>query len=370
MPEAAPAPPDYATLMARTWRENVLWSVLVELTYRCNLDCFFCYNDLALRGEPLSTAQWQGFFRDLADLGVLNLTLSGGEPLAHPDFFQLGKTARELGFVVRVKSNGHALREPLARRLRDEVDPYMVEVSLHGACAATHDRQTRVPGSFVRLLDNLAGMRALGLRMKMNSTLTAWNESEIEGMFAIADGLGIRLQFDPEVTPRDDGSREPLGITASQEGLLRLFRIEYARADRAIAAETAIGVRQADADLPPAPTGKHCGAGSSGIAVDPFGNVYPCVQWRRRAGNLHHHRIGDIWARSKGLADVRELTKQVKDRLAGEPDAHLFNFCPGTAESAAADPFAIYAGARSRAGAILEVENERATGRTRLRVLP
>ena len=41
---------------------------------------------------------------------MLNLTLSGGEPLAHPDFFLLGSRARELGFVVRVKSNGHALR--------------------------------------------------------------------------------------------------------------------------------------------------------------------------------------------------------------------------------------------------------------------
>ena len=56
-------------------------------------------------------------------------------------------------------------------------------MSLHGATAATHDRQTRVPGSFDRLLANLGELRPLGLRVKLNSTLTAWNEGEIEGMF-------------------------------------------------------------------------------------------------------------------------------------------------------------------------------------------
>ena len=98
----------FEQILQKTWRDNVLFSVLVELTYRCNLDCFFCYNDLGLRGEPLSTGQYLAFFAELSDLQVLNLTLSGGEPLAHPDFLKLGSRARELGFVVRIKSNGHA----------------------------------------------------------------------------------------------------------------------------------------------------------------------------------------------------------------------------------------------------------------------
>ena len=151
----------FAKVIAKTWRDNLLFSVLVELTYRCNLDCFFCYNDLALRGRPLSLQQYFDFFSDLRDLQVLNLTLTGGEPLAHPDFLRLGARARELGFVVRIKSNGHALRGAMARRIRDEIDPFLIEVSLHGASAAVHDRQTRVPGSFERLLANLREMRAL-----------------------------------------------------------------------------------------------------------------------------------------------------------------------------------------------------------------
>jgi MoaA/NifB/PqqE/SkfB family radical SAM enzyme len=245
----------------------------------------------------------------------------------------LGARARELGFVVRVKSNGHALRGELARRVRDEVDPFLIEVSLHGATAATHDRQTRVPGSFDRLLANLAELRELGLRVKVNSTLTAWNEGEIAEMFALADSLGLPLQVDPEVTPRDDGGRDPLQVAPTREGVLRLFRLQFERG-RSQEGQMPEVARGGDDGTVPTPVHKHCGAGSSGIAVDPYGNVYPCVQWRRPVGNLHQQGIREIWQGSAGLAEVRETTVEVKQRMdALGSGSHLLNFCPGSAAS-------------------------------------
>jgi len=347
-------------LISTAWRENLLFSVLVELTYRCNLDCFFCYNDLGLRGEPMQRDEYFRLFADLQEMEVLNLTLSGGEPLAHPDFLVLGARARQLGFVVRIKSNGHALRGELARRIRDEIDPFLIETSLHGATAATHDRQTRVPGSFDRLLANLAEMRRLGLRVKINSTLTAWNEGEIEGMFALADSLGIPLQVDPEVTPRDDGDREPLQVAPSREGVLRLFRLQFERG-RAAAGAAAEVARGGDDGTMPAPVHKHCGAGSSGIAIDPYGNVYPCVQWRRPVGNLHRQSIREIWRRSAGLAEVRELTGHVKEMVDAQGSgSHLLNFCPGSAAAQAGSPLALYPAAEQRRELLEQVMAEEA----------
>lgn len=345
----------FASILQKTWRENLLFSVLVELTYRCNLDCFFCYNDLGLRGEPLTTDQYLRFFEDLRDLQVLNLTLSGGEPLAHPDFLKLGARARELGFVVRVKSNGHALRGEMARRVRDEVDPFLIEVSLHGATAATHDRQTRVPGSFERLLANLRECQELGLRFKINSTLTSWNEDEAEGMLDLAEGLGIPIQVDPEVTPRDDGDREPLSVAPSREGVLRFFAMQ---AERFRAGQSgAVVAREGDeGGMMPAPTEKHCGAGSAGIALDPFGNVYPCVQWRRPVGNLHQQGIREIWTGSAGLREVRELTADAKRVVEGfGASGQLLNFCPGSAATRTGDPLKVYPEAVSRMKLMEEV---------------
>ena len=359
----------FERLLLRTWSDNRLFSVLVELTYRCNLDCFFCYNDLGLRGQPLTLEQYYAFFADLRELQVLNLTLTGGEPLAHPDFLRLGARARELGFVVRIKSNGHALRGAMARRIRDEIDPFLVEVSLHGATAAVHDRQTREPGSFERLLANLREMRALGLRVKLNSTLTAWNEHEVEETMALADRLELPLQIDPEVSPRDDGDREPQSIAPSRAGVRRLFELLAERAaaarqgaagEAAPAPQAPQAMRLADDGLAPAAAEKHCGAGSSGIAVDPFGNVYPCVQWRRPVGNLHEQSIRDIWAASSGLADVRSLTVAAKKMVDGFGAAgQLLNFCPGNAATWSGDALQVYPAALKR----MEVAQQAQAGR-------
>ena len=62
---------------------------------------------------------------------------------------------------------------------------------------------------------------------------------------------------------------------------------------------------------------KHCGAGSATVTVDPFGNVYPCVQWRRRVGNLHEQSIQTTWRQSReghcrdgaGVASMRPGSK-------------------------------------------------------------
>lgn len=377
----------YAALIERTWRENILYSVLIELTYDCNWDCFFCYNDVTLQGRRLTKEDYFRVLGELRDMNVMSVTLSGGEPLAHPDFFAIGMKARELGFVVRVKSNAHALRGHVAERMKREVAPHVIEVSLHGAKAETHERQTRVAGSFTRLLENLRAGRALGLKFKINSTLTRWNEDEIEEMFALADDLGMPLRFDPDVTPRDDGDTEPQSIACTDAGLLRLLQVQSARhlhaaraatelARRAPAAETVPAI----APIPPAATPeascggggeKHCGAGSSSLCIDPFGNTYPCVQWRRSVGNVHTQSLSEIWRGSAVLDEVRGLGVEVKKLVDGHgARGAAMGFCPGMASTQTGSPLKIYPAAARKANAHRPSEAPLVAHRSSLPILP
>ena len=49
---------------------------------------------------------------------TLHLMLTGGEPMMHPDLFAIGSKARELGFVIRIRTNGHRLNRRTAERLK------------------------------------------------------------------------------------------------------------------------------------------------------------------------------------------------------------------------------------------------------------
>lgn len=343
----------WSTFNQRAWNENRLTSVLFELTYACNLDCEFCYNDLSMGGEPLTLAEYYTVLDELADMGVLNITLSGGEPLANKDFFAIAGRARDLGFVIRIKSNGHALRGAVARRLREEVDPYIIEVSLHGSSAAVHDKQTRVEGSFERLLSNLKELRALGIRLKVNSTLTRYNEHELEGMFAICDELGAQFQVDPEVKPRDDGDRSTIDLMASPAAKARLTSLIRERGAARLAhdAPPPLVDTRASAEarrVQTAGSDKHCAAGAAHITVDPVGGVLPCVQWRVTVGNVRQG-LRAIFDQSEALAEVRETTRAVKRMVDAHGDAgQMMNFCPGAAHVYSGDPLALYAPAIER----------------------
>lgn len=328
----------FEQLLNRARDENVLNSVLLELTYSCNLDCTFCYNDLNLRGRRVSLEQYKTLLDDLASMGVMSLTLSGGEPLMYKHFFEVGAHARAKGFVIKVKSNGVPLNQRNAERLKAEVDPFIVETSLHGAGPESHDRLTQGPGSFERLLRNIEILKSLGLRVKVNSTLTRWNEDEVAEMFALTDRLDVPLQFDPEVTPRDDGDLSPLEIAPSQQGIENMVRLSMQRSrlqhdpDR-----MPITLKPETSPAQNVQRKKHkvCGAGSTNLVVDPFGSVFPCVQFRRNVGNIHDQPIRDIWTGSDELGRVRDLAERALEVALGKG---LKQFCMGVNELRMGDP--------------------------------
>ena len=204
-------------------------------------------------------------------------------------------------------------------------------------------------------------MQSEGLRVKLNSTLTRWNEGEVEDMFAIADRFGVLLQFDPHVTQKDDGDKEPLSILASEQGINRLLEVSRARTERARA--QTVDSRDTGVPVETGSRKKHCGSGSSSLTLDPYGDLYPCVQWRQSVGNLHRERVKDIWLNSHALTGIRQGNEKVKeyvDTLGPEGDA--IGFCPAIAWQETGSPTRLYQSARM----MLEARNR--TVRTRVAV--
>ncbi|MCU0290568.1 MAG: radical SAM protein [Thermoanaerobaculaceae bacterium] len=306
--------------MIRTVRERrLLHSVTLELTYRCNLDCFYCYNDRTKQGTPLSLAQYRTLLEDLARMQTLFLMLSGGEPMVHPHFFEIGRMTKELGFVTNVRTNGHTLDPHNVGRLLHEVDPYMVEVTLHGATAEVHDRQTRVPGSFDRLLLHLRHARSAGLRCGMVITPTAWNGHQIEAMVALGDALGAPVRFQGPVGPRDNGDTEPLSIQPQPEVWDRIVALVAERR----ATSAGVHLRKevtADAGAEKPAT---CSLGMTSIDIDPFGNVQACLHLQEPAGNLHEQSIVEIWHTSPLFARARQRAVDAATRLGDAPRKQL-----------------------------------------------
>lgn len=339
-------------LFAVARRKGLLMTAVIELTYRCDLACEVCYNDRSRSRKPLTIDEHVALFEELADLQVLNLVFTGGEPSLHPRFLELGRHARRLGFALRIKTNGMRMDRTMAEILRREVDPFVIDVSLHGATAVTHDRQTRKRGSFDRIVRNLVSMKEEGLRVRLSGLLTSWNEHELEAMQALADRLEMDIIFDCSPTPRDDGDRSPMVLAPSPDAVRRVLELQLDRHGPPQVKASESGTREQSGPF----DGSVCSAGYSTMAVDPYGDVLPCVNWRRPVGNIGDQSIREIWQSTGELRRVRELNSQALRVLTRhELEAGLMGFCPGLAHSISGNELEIYPSALQRAQLQLEV---------------
>ncbi|MGA7123837.1 MAG: pyrroloquinoline quinone biosynthesis peptide chaperone PqqD, partial [Polyangiaceae bacterium] len=119
---------------------DLLYTLVAELTHRCPLACPYCSNPQELvRGQDeLSTDEWMRVVDDAAGLGVMQVHLSGGEPLARADLEAIAARARAADLYVNLVTSGVPLERKRLERLAPSLDH--VQLSVQGTSAATNDR--------------------------------------------------------------------------------------------------------------------------------------------------------------------------------------------------------------------------------------
>lgn len=333
----------YQAIIRKAWNSATPTSALLELTYLCNHLCTFCNNpiDRFVMGQPrpvdsteMTTGEILDTLRKLKDLNVLFLTLSGGEPLVRPDFWDIAREARDLGFGVRVFTNGYLIDADLARRLHDEIHPIEMSISLHGADPETHDSLTRIPGSFEKLVAGVRELRAIGLNVLLKTVITKLNYRQVRDIKALADDLDARIVFDPVVTPRFDGNTAPLAMRAPES----FYAEFYTEAYDDIRGGQPIPPRDMDDGFVSC-----CGTGRSTMMIDPYGNIYPCSVWYRKAGNVKEvDDLATFWRTSEVLEEVREISRKAKeDVLPMYEHGRFVSFCPAVNEDMTGDPLKV-----------------------------
>ncbi len=325
----------YRRLVEKAFARAIPLAAQFEITYRCNHQCTFCYHAPTGQKE-MTTPQIFEVLRKIQESGVLYLTLTGGEPMVHKDFWAIAAEVRRLGMALRVYTNGFLLSDPERVRRLAALRPWEVEVSVHGARPESHEALTRIPGSFARTWTAIGLLHEAGLKINLKCPITRLNQDDLTGVRDLAEAYGLQVTFDPVITPKDDGDLSHMHLRPDEEFMHRYYGELYAQLHRG--------------KLPPranhcAAGGEAvCGSGRSGFTVDPYGNLLPCVAFRRKVGNLLEiERLEDVWTASPVLRTVRDLAVEARTRLDGLPDGPYFtNFCMGVAELQTGDPLGMY----------------------------
>ena len=172
------------------------YTLIAELTYRCPLRCPYCSNpvDYLDNKDELTTDEWCRVFGEAEELGVVQLHLTGGEPLARKDLEILTARAREVGLYTNLVTSGIPLtRERLERLATAGVDH--VQVSIQSSRAELGDEIAGYPGH-AKKLEVMRWVKELGLPLTMNVVLHRANLGEIDELVALAEEVSAdRLEL-------------------------------------------------------------------------------------------------------------------------------------------------------------------------------
>jgi pyrroloquinoline quinone biosynthesis protein E len=165
------------------------YGLLAELTYRCPLHCPYCSNPLELGAarDEMALTEWLRILTEARELGVLQLHLSGGEPLQYPHLLPLVRETRALGFYTNLITSALGLTAAVAEGLQAAGLDH-VQISVQAADAATSDRIAGTP-SFARKLAAARMVKALGFPLTLNVVLHRYNIDEIDAILALAEAL-------------------------------------------------------------------------------------------------------------------------------------------------------------------------------------
>jgi pyrroloquinoline quinone biosynthesis protein E len=283
-------------------------ALLAELTHRCPLQCPYCSNPVELEraaGE-IDTATWRHVLDEAAQLGVLQVHFSGGEPTVRRDLEALVEHAAGVGLYTNLITSGVLIdRQRMDALAAAGLDH--VQLSFQDFDAASADRIAGYAGAHAKKRDVAALVRAAGLPLTVNAVVHRQNLDRLEAIIAMAVELGAgRLEV---------AHVQYYGWALENRAALMPTRDQLVRAtELVVAARSRLkGVLTIDYVVPDyyARRPKACmgGWGRQFLNISPAGKVLPCHAAESIDG-LVFEKVGErplaaIWADSDAFNRFR-----------------------------------------------------------------
>ena len=278
-------------------------SVTLELTYRCNHQCDFCYVRSNGDGRELDAPAWARILEALKAAGCTSVLVTGGEPFLHPACLDVLRRANELGLLTQLYTNGSLIGPTTAAEL-GALNLLEIGITLYGANAPAHDRYTRCPGSFERVTRGVRLLRDAGCRVRLRWYALPPSVGRTGAFIDLAESLGVERQASGVVTARRDGT---VPDRVSDAELSRFYRTIVGRFydDDGLLAEARRIAAALDRNA--GPDTLMCGAGQASGRISPAGVLYPCIEIHEPLGDLTAVPFAEAWERSRSVARTLRL---------------------------------------------------------------
>ena len=309
-----------------------------ELTDRCNLRCRHCGSSCTAEGQALTKDDVERTLKTIQQSpDKPTICLTGGEPMMHPDFFEIAGLVKEMGFNWGMTTNATLIDDASAQKLK-EAGMSTVSVSLDGM-ERSHDFLRQKDGAWRLALRGLEALQKASFRPQVTTVLHQGNFDELESLYDLLRGM--------EITSWRPINVEPIGRACESADLLltpEQFRrllsyIREKRFDPDNPMEVTFGCSHYLGTEYERMVRDHyflCGAGILTASVRSNGDICACLDIENRPelvqGNIHKDNFKDVWLdrfeafRRDRTADCEKCASCPERFICGGDSTHTWDF--------------------------------------------
>lgn len=283
---------------------DFLRSVHIEIANECNERCVHCYIPHELKTKVIDNNLFYKIIDEARDLNILNVTISGGEPLLHKEILSFLCRCRELDFSVNVLTNLTLLTDEMINEMKK--NPLLsVQTSIYSMNPHVHDSITKVKGSFEKTQRAVLRLLDEGIPVQISCPVMKQNKDSFVDVINWGYEHNIGVATDFVIFAAYDHSN------ANLVNRLSLEEVECAF-EQQITPEYAMDLKEkAREKLALKATDPICTVCRYYFCVSAEGDVFPCVGWQSKViGNLKTSTIKEIWEISEDVKELRKIKRE------------------------------------------------------------
>ncbi len=290
-----------------------------EITLACDLACRHCGSRAGNeRPDELTTAEALDLVRQMAELGVKEVSIIGGEAYLRDDWVDIIREIRRQGMQANMTSGGRGITPERARAAK-EAGLQSISISIDGN-EATHDRLRGVQGSYRAALESIDNLRAAGMRVATNTQINRLSMPELPDVLETLIAKGAH-SWQIQLTVAMGRAADEPDVLLQPHDLLELFPLLARLKQRCDEAKVRMWPGNNIGYFGPYETTLRgtmprghmasCGAGRSTLGIESDGAVKGCPslpteQWT--GGHIREHTLREIWEGTTPLRYTRDRT--------------------------------------------------------------